>query len=410
MSKTKKILIISQYYWPDITAAAFRIKETAELIAEFGYDVTVITAIPHRGWAEKTTSKSLDSGKVQVYRTPIFPIENRTKLNFILHYSSFMFYSMIQSERLTDSFDAVICTSPPLFVAIAGFFISQRKRCPLVLDIRDLWPDSAVTIGQLNRNGIAYKIAKVIEKKLYQKADLITCVANPMAKEIAQCTNSQKISVIYNGFPKNLLNDNLLSGQSGSDLFKKDCLNVVYIGNYGFCQNLELLLDAAKLFQDEHDTNFMFHIFGDGAEGKLLRDKRETGDTRNFVIHNPVEKEAAISLMNASDFLFLQLKPDETMTKTIPSKVFDYLAAGKPVIYGIEGEGRKILERSGANTYFVPGNLNSLISALRTSLTMHESLTEKALINRKIVLNEFTREKMVEKMIACLETVFRQNS
>ncbi|MBF0406548.1 MAG: glycosyltransferase family 4 protein [Candidatus Riflebacteria bacterium] len=398
-----KILLFSQYYWPDITAAAFRIRETAELFAQSGNEVTVITTLPHRGFAEgKTASDYSDDGKVRVIRAPIYPIENRSKFNFIAHYLSFMLRAIYHGIFSTGKFDIIIASSPPLFVAIAGYLTALVKGCPFALDIRDLWPDSAVTVGQISKNGYLYKIARLIEKFLYKSADIIFCVAKPMAEVISQSARKSKISIIYNAMLESMI------PEASSNAFVRDSilhedgvksLNVVYAGNYGYCQNLELLVTADKVLHDRNNSRFRFHLFGDGAEGKMLREKAALSKTGNFFIHDPLEKKRVIEVMQNADFLFLQLKPDETMSKTIPSKVFDYLAVGKPIIFGIEGEGKTILEMSGGNIFFEPGNLDSLLEALNRAAADKEHIMKNAAINREIVKKEFTREKMAEKML-----------
>ena len=410
----RKILIVTQYYHPDITACAFRMKETADILAARGHSVEVICAVPHRGWEESpggaASPKAIDDGKVPAHRVPIVPLAGRGKINFLAHYTSFMGLAVLEAEKLRERFDLVIASSPPLFVAVAGFLTARRRGVPFFLDIRDLWPDSAVTVGQISRDGSLYKWAKRVELTLYRASDALSCVANPMADEIEPYSRSGRPVIVYNGVSESYLADDPALDAVVDQRLRPGTINVVYVGNMGYCQDSGVLLDAAKALQDAGDRRFFFHLIGDGVEREPLRKRSSELGLSNLAIPGTVNKREAMAVMRRAGALFLQLKPDATMEKTIPSKVFDYLAAGRPILFGIEGEGRTILERSGANLYFSPGSKEGLLSALKRLGDEFPLFDRKAAENRELVRREFSRERLIERMEERFQRVLGRRS
>jgi glycosyltransferase involved in cell wall biosynthesis len=396
MPKFYKILIISQYYHPDVTAAAFRIKEMADLLSSKGHQISVITAKPHKGIIH--SSERIDDGNVEVIRLPIILYQEKGKWNYIAHYASFMlgaiFYYIF---RLCRRYDLVFATSPPLPVGLAGLFIAALKGSKFILDIRDIWPDSAVVAGQLTNNSKLYRFGKIIEEWLYKKADLITCVSRPMAKYIGGFVRNKSVEVIYNGVPTKYLHSETYTDKSLIELFQNNKINITYLGNMGYVQNLQVVLEAAKQIKDEM-PDVMFYLIGGGIEKKKLEKLKKDHDLDNVVIMGPVLKEQAMQLMRNCSSLFFQLKDDIVLEKTVPSKVFDYMTAGKPILFGIKGEGKLILEQVKANIYYQPDSTESFVNAVRKLKINYKQLSKYASENMLVVEKYYTREQMVDKL------------
>jgi len=396
MDEFYKILIVSQYYYPDVTAAAFRIKETADILSSKGHQISVITAKPHKGIINLT--EKIDDANNDIIRLPIIKYYGKGKWNYIAHYASFMlnalFYYIVSFAR---KYDFVYVTSPPLPVGLAGFLMAAIRGSKFILDIRDIWPDSAVAAGQLNKNSNLYKFGKLIEQWLYQKADLITCVSRPMADYIKKFIKRDKVVVIYNGVPNQYLRNESYHNEINLELFQDNKINITYLGNMGYVQNLQVVLEAAKQIQDEL-SEVVLYLIGDGIDKIKLEKLRKDNLLDNVVIVGPVAKEQAMQLMRKSSALFFQLKDDMVMEKTVPSKVFDYMAAGKPILFGIKGEGKMILEQVKGNIYYHPDSAESFINAVRKLKKNYKQLTKYARENKVIVEKYYTREKMVEKL------------
>lgn len=389
-SNKKKVLIISQFYYPDVTAAAFRIKETADLLVQKGYAVHVIAGEPHKG---KAGDEKTDDANVKVTRVPLIKYSGKGKWNYILHYLSFMFGAIYASWKHPSRFDIVWASSPPLFTGISGYAISILKKAKFALDIRDIWPDSAVVAGQISSTGFLYKTAKLVEKFLYKKADLITCVAKPMATYIESTEPTKEPVVIYNSIPSEMVEKHGAKVKTTGNQYE-----ILYIGNMGVCQNLNLVLDAAKILSEKSENRIKYLLVGKGTETNSLAERIKNENINNVEIRGLVTKTEALNLIKNCSALMLHLKDNGTMDKTIPSKVFDYMAGGKPILFGLKGEATEILGSVEGNLYYDPASADQLASQTIYLANNYEKLAQKADENRVKVRTRFTREKMVDKL------------
>ncbi|GAB4280838.1 MAG: glycosyltransferase family 4 protein [Candidatus Rifleibacteriota bacterium] len=386
-----RILIVSQFYYPDVTACAFRIKETADLLAKAGCQVHVIAGEPHKGLID---GEVIDDGNITVTRVPLIKYKGHGKWNYIQHYLSFMFGAIRHAFRHPPYFDIVWATSPPLFTGIAGCLIARLKGARFCLDIRDIWPESAVVAGQISSGGLLFNGAKVVEKALYRLADQITCVAKPMAVYIQSISRRKIPEVIYNSIPAAMLGDD-----PQEVVGKPETISILYIGNMGYCQNLALVIEAAKLLKERKIGNIRFCLVGNGIEKPMLENMAAENNLDNVEIRGIVPKSEAIELIKNSEALMLHLKDDGTMDKTIPSKVFDYLAGGKPILFGLKGEAFDILEECGGNLYYDPASAQQLADQAQKLEQNYLTLARKALQNREMVKQRFLREHMAEKLL-----------
>ena len=394
-----KILFLSQYFPPDITAAAFRVSETAKLLNNKGFQVVVLTAEPHRIRVEESLKVKY---KYKVIRSPIKRLKKGGTLNYVIHYISFMLSSILWGIFKTNSkFDYVIASSGPLFNGISGLLLSKIKRAKFIFDVRDLEPDTAVAANQLNPEGIFYNRGKMLERFLYNNADLITCVSEDMKSKILKMKSSPNpIEVIYNSInEKTFMNWEREFGSKTNDNVNKD-FTISYAGNIGYLQNLRVIIEAAKSLKKE---KVKFILIGDGVERSLLESEVEKRGLDNVVFKGPYNKKTAFHHMLSSSAMLVHLKSKEVLFNTIPSKFFDYLYANKPILYGIKGEGKRFLDKLPGNIYFEPEEPESLSNAVKRLLTNYEYFSENAKQNRDFLLRNFTRERMVDKLINFIE-------
>jgi glycosyltransferase involved in cell wall biosynthesis len=408
-SPRKSILIVSQFYAPDITAAAFRIKETAEILAGLGHPVTVLTAEPHKGEAAANrppAGRPAADGPVRVIRVPITKYTGGGTRDYLTHYVSFLVNAVRFGASAGLRPDIVWASSPPLFVGVAGILLARILRADFTLDVRDLWPDSAVTVGQIRRPGLLYNLACRVENRLYRQARFISCVAGPMAEHIRQRT-TRPVMVLYNGIPEGFLSGCAERKPETKQLPEDGKINIMYVGNMGYCQNLPMTLEAAELFLDKKMDDIRIHLIGTGVERPLLERRLRERNLYNVELRGPVPKSEAMALMKEASALFLQLKDDGTMAKTIPSKVFDYLAVGRPILYGIKGEGAAVLAETGANLAFDPDSPLSFVQAVTAFCDHRPNLTARAVGNTDLVRRRFLRENLVKKLSECFQSSCR---
>ena len=394
-----KILFLSQYFPPDITAAAFRISETARLFNNRGFHVVVLTAEPHR---IRTMESQEVKQKYKVIRAPIKRLKKGGTLNYVIHYISFMLSSILWGILKTNSkFDYVIASNGPLFIGISGLLLSKIKRAKFLFDVRDLEPDTAVAANQLKPEGIVYKRGKMLERFLYNNADLITCVSRDMKSKILKVKiSSNPIVVIYNSInEETFVNWEREFGSKTNDNIKKG-LAISYIGNIGYLQDLSVIIEAAKDFKKE---NVKFILIGDGVEKSLLKSEVQKSGLDNVIFKGPYNKKTAFHHMLSASALLVHLKSEEVLFNTIPSKFYDYLYANKPILYGIKGEGKRFLDKLPGNIYFEPEESESLSNAVKRLIENYEYFSEHAKQNREFLLENFTREKMVNKLVNFIE-------
>lgn len=399
-----KILIVAQYFPPDITAAAFRMFETARLLEAKGHQVRVITAEPHRSQVHGDSATDYDSKISHVRRTRVARLNGGGASDYIRHYTSFMLGSAWLGirERLAGwRPDVIWASSPPLFVGLSGVAISRACRVPLVLDIRDIWPASAVGAGQLSADGRAYRIGERMERFIYSRAAHVTCVAQPMAEYIRTKTDTP-VTVVYNG-----TNASDITTQSTRARGPNSDRTLLYAGNLGRAQQLDLLIRAwAKVSRSNGHSEWKLKFLGTGAvENDLKELATELGVSESVVFMPPVSKRQAMSEMSRAGALSVSLQPDKVFEKTIPSKVFDCMAVGRPILAGVAGEARDILDETGGNVCYQPGNRDGLEDALRTLVRDYPHLRQKACANTQRVLKAYTREKAVNVLIQVLHSV-----
>jgi glycosyltransferase involved in cell wall biosynthesis len=399
------VLLITQYFPPDITAASFRMGDLCQSLASEGYKVTVVTSYPHRVLVREESAHAHEVAGIAIHRTKVLAIGRGGVVRYVAHYLSYaistIFVGLLLWLKGTRP-DVVVSTSPPLFAGLAGLVLSRLFKRPLVLDVRDLWPESAVSAGQLREGGAAFRIGKMLENILYARARSITCVARPMAayiRERAACS----VTVVYNG-----VRGDVHASNSPATMSEHDFKWISYVGNLGRVQELPLLIKAIRqLVDSDRLGHWRVRFVGDGAVKQDLVDLTRELGLESFVMFEPaVSRDAAHQFLRESNLLYLSLKSDPVLRMTIPSKVFDYMLADRPILAGIQGEGREILERTGANVCFEPGDMKSLTEMLLVAMDRSEALSAAAYRNRNLVLEEFTRDKSFSRFKAVLEGLY----
>lgn len=388
-----RVLLISQYFPPDLTAAAFRLYETALCLDRLGFDVTILTAQPHRSQA-KPGEREEAPDALSVIRAPILRIGDRGGVWYVVQFLSFMVSAVLWGlARTKVRFDFVVASSPPLFVGVSGWLLAMVKRGKLVMDIRDLWPDSAVATGQLPARGPLVALGQWLERFLYRRARLITCVAAPMKEIIAaRVGGSCRVEVIYNGAVTGSMRPEKRLQQSGTD----QRLTITYAGNVGRSQGLEILVNAAAHFPD-----ITFEIIGSGVRHRAVRALAASKGLQNVFFTGPLSKAETSKRLARASALFLQLRDEPVFSTTIPSKVFDYLVADRPIIFGLRGEGADILSGLPGNVGFEPENLGSLVAAVEQLASNHQHYALAAMQN-SAAAQAYSREEMTGKLARLL--------
>ncbi len=400
-----KILLITQYFFPETGATSNRIYSLAKHFKKHGHQVHVIAERPNHpegvffegyekgGFIEKTYND------IPVTYTWVYTRPQKGFIGRILFYLTFMFMAVMASVRLDDEFDIVAASSPPLFVGIAGWAADKIHKGKFVFDVRDLWPEVAIKMGQLN-NQLAISIAKKIEHFLYRKADLITTVTNSFKRTISEngIINS-KIDVITNGTDSDVFDLKDTKYELRKSLSLDRGFLVSYVGNIGLAQGLEHIIESARRLQNDGVIDIRFLIVGDGPEKRYLKEKAASANIHNIAFINRVPLAKASKYMSASDALLVPLADDPIYSQFVPSKLFDGMAAAKPILLSVNGEAREILKASKAGVYYEAENDKQLTEKILWLKNHPQEVSEMARNGYKFVNEHYTREAQAESML-----------
>lgn len=392
-----RIWLITQYFPPEITAAAFRLGGLARFLKNEGFDVTVFTATP-RASSGRGDDKALTG--IQVVRIPVSARSHAGQ------YLQFLAGVKMHTRRLLRNGpgpEVVMASSPPMSVFPAAISLARRCRASLILDVRDLWPDTPAALGRLPATGPVYRYFRRLEQRSYRRADGIFCVSRPMAACI-RAAGATTVEVMYNGVSRADL-QTAVTLPAPSPRTSTAPLQVFYFGNLGLAQGLDVLVDAANILDP---SAFQFHLMGNGVRRGHLENRIARERLEHVHLHPALPRKHLFpEVARRAQVLFFNLAPGRVFTRTIPSKLFDYLLLRRPIIAGVEGEAREILDRCGCALDFEKSRPEALAAALSLAAERMESLTAAALQNNIRVLGAFVREeqfaratKMIRKISA----------
>lgn len=367
------VLLLHQYFLEDDEGGGSRWNEISRVWAETGHSVTVIagnfhymqgTANTKRSW--RFTVKTNANG-VRVIRCPVSRSYNAGFMGRILGYLSFSLSAFIGGLcYANDRYDSLLITSPPLFLGLSALALAWCKRLPLLLEIRDLWPDSAVGAGVLhNRQLIA--LACRFEKYLYGRAALIAVLTPAFRDELIlqKGVRADKIIFIPNAADLRW-SEQALASDTRSALRTKLGLNdrfvVIYVGAHGLANGLVQIVRAAILLSE---TNAHFLFIGDGPEKKQLMEMAVRQKVNNVSFIDPVPKSEIFEYIVAADAGVSVLKKADVFKTVYSNKTFDYCACRKPVLMAIDGVSRALIETAQAGLFVEPENPKDLALKVR---------------------------------------------
>jgi len=408
-----KILMFTQYYPPDINAQSIRMQSLVKALTERGHKVTIITSKSNRDNTKRENNfkKSKKYLNLEIYRIGGIKHNNvfwRRPINYII----FMINSLFCAFHLKQKrYDLIIVTSPPITSAVTAFLYCYIKQMDFILEIRDLWPETLVNLNIL-KNKLSINFLIYIEKLLYKKAKIVIVVSEGFKKKIIlKGINENKIKVYTNGLDRNFILKNVNIEKKNS-LRKKynlpEHINIIsYIGNIGIPQNLEIIIKSAEKLGED----ILFLIVGEGFEKKhLLKLKEKKNLGYKIVFLNALPRDKVIDIYQLSDILFLQLRDLVIFKETIPSKIFDYLGSGIPIIYGLNGIAADILKESGNGIKIKPDCDEDLVEAIKTIKDNYALYIGRAKRGRDFVVKYYLREKIMNDYVVTLENIFHQQS
>ena len=364
------ILFISDNFPPEINAPASRTFEHCRYWVKAGHKVTVITCFPnfpsgkiHEGYSNRLYQIETIDG-ISVVRVWTFIASNEGFWRRIIDYLSFMIAAVV-AACFQKRPDVIVGTSPQFFAICAARAVSILRRRPWILELRDLWPESIRAVGAL-RNSIVLRLLERLEMHLYRKADHIIVVAQSFVRILTERgVDGGKISVVTNGVD-NLSLEPRNGGVLRQELGLEQKFVVGYIGTLGMAHALETVIDAASIAAVELEMRDIHFVFvGDGARKSSLIDEATTRQLSNITFLPSVPRKVAMEYLSMLDASIVHLKNTELFEAVIPSKIFECMAMGIPILMGVRGEALDIVEQAGAGIAFEPENSIQLAGAIR---------------------------------------------
>lgn len=398
-----RILILTQYYPPEIGAPQNRLHELAVRLKAYGAEVEVLTALPNypkmqiqEGYLNgKNREEEIDG--IPVHRSWIHVSNSKGILARLLNYFSFVWSSYWRGRNL-PAFDYLMVESPPLFLGYSAMALSRKLKAKLIFNVSDLWPESAEKLGIVS-NKYLLQMAYHLEAKCYERATLITGQTQGIVSDIAQRFPAKEVYWLPNGVNIDFYNPGLFSDGDfrTRNGFKTEDLLFFYGGILGHAQGLEIILNAARQLQDLPEIQFILQ--GSGPEKAQLQQLKETYQLTNVHFLEPVAKAEMPSILKAIDVALVPLKNLPLFQGAIPSKVFEALAMEVPLLLGVDGEARKhFIARAQAGWYFEPENVEDLCKALRHLAENRAVIKVAGQNGRKYVAAHFNRDQIAASL------------
>lgn len=397
-----KILVLTHYYPPEVNAPASRLSEHARVWAQAGHEVTVVTCVPNHptgraypGYRNRLWQEEPRDG-VRVIRLWTWLAANEGFLPRIANYLSYLLSVFLWMWRLPRA-DVVLSTSPQFFCGLAGWLL-KRKRRPWVLEIRDLWPESIVTVGAMKR-GAAIKLLEAIEAFAYRQADLVVSVTDGFVPHIRERRADGRIAVVKNGVDLTTFAepDATVEAEFRAAHGLTGKFVAAYVGTHGMAHRLDTVLEAAELLRDRSDIAFL--LVGDGAERERLVAEVAARGLSNVVMLVQQPKSAMPGIWAASDAALVLLRRVDTFKTVIPSKMFEAMAMACPMILGVEGEAQALMEAGGAGIAITPESAAELAAAVKRLADDPAFAAQLGESGRSFVAREFDRRVLAERLL-----------
>lgn len=403
-----RIACVCHYFAPEPAAPAARVHELARAWVRAGHQVTVITTFPNhpvgripleyrgRWWS----TEELDG--IRVLRCWLYAVPNRGVGRRGLDHLSFMLTALLFGLPRLGQVDVVIASSPTLFSALSAWLIARLKRAPFVLEVRDLWPEAIVELGLL-RPGPTLRVLERLARFLYQHASHVVVVTRAFAERIAaHGVPLSKLTVIPNGADTRLFTPRTSGDSVRAELGLDGRFIVAYVGSHGLSHGLGAILDAAA---EQPDVTFL--LVGDGADRDRLLAERDRRRLRNVLMRPSVPKSDVPRVYAAADACVVPLRDVRLFETFVPSKMFEVLAAGRPVIGAVRGEARDILAQSGGALLVEPergDQLAEAVARLRADPGLRDEMGRRG---RAFAEQHYDREAMAARYLELLRGLVR---
>ena len=396
-----RILLYTEEYYPTCAACSYRMQVLADAFIQQGHTVTVLTS------ARNKDNGATDGRQETILYSAAIRMKKKTTIMRLLNNLSFGISSLFTALKAGKT-DIVIVTSPPPLSTPFGGFIARCKHAVLVYDVRDIWPDVALEMGSFSEGSFFCKVFRRITNRLYQQSDWITTVSPGKVEKIRNKVanlpgrksgpeNINKVKFVGNGFDETILQDpidqELIDGYHLNEQF-----TCIYIGNIGLAQGLDSLLAIAR--ETKHkDVRFL--LFGTGAEKDVLEEKAK--DLENVRFCGVLSHEKVRSILSAAKISFIPLK-SSNMKDSIPTKIYEALGNGCPVLLMAEGDSCDIVNASELGKTVSPDHPEQLAEAFDSMVDHYDEYEIKKEQAMHLMVQAYSRQTIAAKFVKEITT------
>ncbi|VAW11889.1 Glycosyl transferase, group 1 [hydrothermal vent metagenome] len=398
-----KLLFLTDNFPPEFNAPATRTYEHCKEWVKEGVEVTVITCAPNfpegkvfNGYKNKLYQTEMVDG-IKVVRVWTYISANKGFLKRIIDFLSFMVMSFWAGLFIKT--DLIVATSPQFFTAVSGRWLAFWKRKRWAMEVRDLWPESIKAVGAMGSNPII-RFFEYLELRMYKNAWKIITVTDSFKEQLVHERNieANKIEVVKNGINTDLFVPMPKNQELLQKLQLENKFIIGYIGTHGMAHKLDFILNCAKQIENK---NIHFLFLGTGAEKENLLKQKETLGLKNVTLLPPVEKKQVKEYISILDVGLVNLKKSDTFKSVLPSKIFELAGMHKPILLGVEGEAKKLVEHYGLGLAFEPEDQTDFLEKIEALQNGNETTD----IDYKSILNDFGRKALAIKMLGFLRNV-----
>jgi glycosyltransferase involved in cell wall biosynthesis len=396
------ILIIHQAFASIDEPGGTRHYEFARLLAKRGHRVTVIASpVSYITGAVSAPGKPEEHvDGIQILRAPVYSAHHRSFLHRMLAFFSFMasaFWLGLQVRKV----DVVWGTSPPIFQGATAWALARLKGARFLFEVRDLWPQFAIAVGVL-KNPLLIRASEWLERFLYRRADRLL-VNSPGFVAHVKALGARDVELVPNGADPGMFEpaDSGAAFRAANGIHEGEYV-ALYAGAHGMSNDLDVVLEAARRLQGR---NIRIVLLGDGKEKPALQGRAAQLGLGNVLFASSVPKSGMPGALAAADACIAILKPLDEYKTTYPNKVFDYMAAGRPVVLAIDGVIRQVVEAAQCGIFVEPGNPGAMAEAICTLAEHPQQSREMGLRGRSYLEEHFSREKVAEQLMQVLEAL-----
>jgi colanic acid biosynthesis glycosyl transferase WcaI len=401
-----KLLIISQYFWPE----NFRINDLTKELRERGHTVTVLTGIPNYpsgkffpGYSWLRNMHQNYEG-IDVWRVPLVPRGQGSRLRLVLNYFSFAFFASLMGPFLCrGKFDLIFVYEPsPITVGLPAIVLKKIKRAPVMFWVLDLWPESLAAAGAINTKWLLNWVARLV-RFIYRRCDRILIQSRAFTEQVSSMGVAPDKILYFPNWAEELFQLHGENARQADSVIMPDGFRVMFAGNIGVAQDFETILSAAERLKDYADVHWV--IVGDGRMYGWVKqevERRGLSKTVHMMGRHPLE--AMPYFFSQADAMLASLGREPIFSQTVPGKIQSYLAYGKPIIAALEGEAARIVDEAGAGLTCPPkdaeGLANTVLAMYKKSGCEREAMGKRG---KEYYAANFERGMLITRLVRWME-------